>query len=148
MGDTFLSEYIGSSRVNIIPPVLYSHRDVTRNTDGRSLGTFHRTVLLRIWGTLDKKVLSLTVSWFRRLIACLSLWSPYFDCSSDHVRFLVDTVALGQSFVRVRSFSPVSIISALLHGYRHLILVLTRTNWRILITIQKAILFRQSGFIG
>jgi hypothetical protein len=100
------------------------------------------------WGTLDRKVLSLTVSWFRRLVACLSLWSPYFDCSSDHVRFLVDTVALGQVFVRVRPFFPGSNIPAVLRGYLHLILVLTRTDGRILVTNQKPILFRQPGIIG
>lgn len=44
------------------------------------------------------------------------------------MRFLVDTVAPGEGFVSVRPFSPVSIIPAVLRGYLHLILVLTRTN--------------------
>ena len=93
---------------------------------------------------LDRKVLSLTVLWFRRLVASLSSWSPYFGRSSDPVRFLVDTVALGEVFVRVRPFSPVSTIPAVLHCYLHLSLVLTRTNGRILITVQK----KQSSFGG
>jgi len=60
----------------------------------------------------------------------------------------MNTVVLGEVFAPVRPFSPVNIIPAVLRGYLHLILVLTRTNGRILVTIQKAILFRQSGSFG
>jgi hypothetical protein len=130
----------------IIPPVLHTHQYLHVLLLERQTGeTWEPSCSFGCGGALCRKELSLTVPWFRRLVACLSSWSSYFDCSSDHVRFLVDIVVLGEVFVRVRPFSPVSIIPALLRGYLHLTLVLTRTNGRILVTIQKAILFRQSG---
>jgi hypothetical protein len=132
----------------IIPPVLHTHLYLHVLLPERQTGeTWEPSCSFGCRGALGRKELSLTVPWFRRLVACLSSWSSYFDCSLDHVRFLMDTVALGEVFVRVRPFSPVSIIPAVLHGYLHLTL-LTRTNGRILVTIQKAILFRQSGSIG
>ena len=131
----------------IIPSVPHTHVYLHVLLPERHTGeTWEPSCFFGCRGALGRKELSPTLPWFRRLVACLSSWSPYFDCSSDHVRFLVDTVALGEVFVRVRSFSPVSIIPAV-HIYLHLTLVLTRTNGRIMVTIQKAILFRQSGSI-
>jgi hypothetical protein len=49
------------------------------------------------------------VLWLRRLV--LGVSSPRFASGSVHVRFAVDKVALEQVFLRVLSFSPVSIIS-------------------------------------
>jgi hypothetical protein len=40
---------------------------------------------------------------------------PGFDPGSMHVRFVVDKVALGQVFRRVRQFPPVSFIPPVLH---------------------------------
>jgi hypothetical protein len=55
------------------------------------------------------------VPWLRRLVAGLSLRRP----GSIHVEFVVEKVALGQVFVPVLRFSPVSIIppsfSVLIH---------------------------------
>jgi len=141
----FFSDYVGSPRAN--HSTLISTYTCCYQKDWRAKpGNLPAFFGLR--GALDRKELSLNVPWFRRLVPCLSFWSPYFDCSSDNVRFLVDTVALDEVFVPVRPFSPVSIIPAVLNGYLPLTLVLTRTNVRILVTIQKAILFRQSGSIG
>jgi len=50
------------------------------------------------------------VPWLRRLVAGLSPRRPGFAPGSVHVGFVVDKVALGQVFLRVLRFSPVSII--------------------------------------
>jgi hypothetical protein len=55
------------------------------------------------------------VPWLRRLIAGLSPRRPGFDSGSVHVGFVVDKVALGQVFLRVLRFSPVSFIPPVLH---------------------------------
>ena len=49
------------------------------------------------------------VPWLRRSVAGLSPRRPGFDPGSVHVGFVVDNVALGQVFLRVLRFSPVSI---------------------------------------
>jgi hypothetical protein len=53
---------------------------------------------------------SRAVPWLRRLVAGLSPRSPVFAPRSVHVGFVVDKVALGQVFLRVLRFSPVSIV--------------------------------------
>jgi hypothetical protein len=50
------------------------------------------------------------VPWLRRLVAGLSPRRPVFAPKSVHVGFVVDKVALGQGFLRVLRFSPVSIV--------------------------------------
>ena len=58
-------------------------------------------------------------------------WRSAFIPGVVLVRFVVDKVALGQIFLSVFLFSPVSIISPLLHAYLYIYAVLiTRTNWR------------------
>jgi hypothetical protein len=57
------------------------------------------------------------VPWLRRLAASLSPRRPGFDPGSVHVGFVVNKVALGQVFVRVLRFSPVSFIPPVLHYY-------------------------------
>jgi hypothetical protein len=51
-----------------------------------------------------------TVPWVRWLVAGLSPRRPGFAPGSVHVGFVVDKVALGQVFLRVLPFYPVSII--------------------------------------
>jgi hypothetical protein len=48
--------------------------------------------------------------WLRWLVANQSLQSPEFLPDSTHMGYVVDKVALGQIFLRVLRFSPVSII--------------------------------------
>jgi hypothetical protein len=46
--------------VSVIPPILHTHlqsRVLTRRTNGRSLGTFQRRVLLRKWGSTGHQLL-------------------------------------------------------------------------------------------
>jgi hypothetical protein len=54
---------------------------------------------------------SVGLPWLRRLVAGLSLRSPGFALGSIHVGFVVDKVTLGQVFLRVFRFFPVSIIT-------------------------------------
>ena len=53
--------------------------------------------------------------WLRPLVAGLSPRRPWFDPGSVHVEFMVDKVALGQVFLRVLRFSPISVIPPVLH---------------------------------
>jgi hypothetical protein len=53
---------------------------------------------------------SKAVPWLRWLVAGLSLRRPGLAPGSIHVGFVVGKVALGQVFLRVLRFSPVSII--------------------------------------
>jgi hypothetical protein len=57
------------------------------------------------------------VPWLRELVAGLPPRRPGFASGSVHVRFMVDKVALGQVFLRVLRFSPVSIIPPGLHTH-------------------------------
>jgi hypothetical protein len=83
------------------------------------------------------------------LVAGLSPRKPGFDPRSVHVRFVMDKVALGQVFLPVLRFPPVSVIPSVFHIHFHLHVALTRrTNGRSLGTFQKAVLFRKSGSIG
>jgi len=60
-----------------------------------------------------------------------------------------DKVSLGQVFLRVLRFSPVNIISPVLHTHVHLQVVHTRrTNGRRRKNFQKAMLFKKSGALG
>jgi hypothetical protein len=52
----------------------------------------------------------LAVPWLRSLVAGLSPRRPGFAPGSIHVGFVVDKVGLGQVFLRVLLFFPVSII--------------------------------------
>jgi hypothetical protein len=58
---------------------------------------------------------SRAVPWLRRLAPGLPPRRPGFDPGSVHVGFVVDKVALGQVFLRVLRFSPVSFIPPVLH---------------------------------
>jgi hypothetical protein len=79
----------------------------------------------------------------------ISLRRPGFYARSVLVRFVVDKVALGQVFLQILRFSPVSIIPPILHTHLHLHLAITgRIKGRSLGTFQKAMLFRKSGSIG
>jgi hypothetical protein len=59
---------------------------------------------------VNTKVNVLAVQWLRQLVAGLLPRRPGFALASVHVGFVVDKVALGQVFLRVLRFSPVSII--------------------------------------
>jgi hypothetical protein len=76
------------------------------------------------------------VPWLRRLVAGLSPRRPGFDPGSVNVGFVVDEVALGQVFLLVLRFSPVSIILLVLHTHLHLHVAFTRTDGRSLGTFQ------------
>jgi hypothetical protein len=52
---------------------------------------------------------------FLTIIASLSPRRPGFDSRPFHVRFVIDRVTLGQVFLRIFQFLPVSIISLILH---------------------------------
>jgi hypothetical protein len=65
-------------------------------------------------------------------------WVRGFDPEPVQVRFVLYKVALGQVFLRVLPFYPVSIIPPMLHINLHLHTVLTRrTNGQSLGTFQK-----------
>ena len=60
-----------------------------------------------------------------------------------------DKVSLWQVFLRILRFSPVNIISPVLHTHLRLQVVHTRrTNGRRLKNFQKAMLFQKSGALG
>jgi hypothetical protein len=59
---------------------------------------------------VNTKVNVLAVQWLRQLVAGLLPLRPGFALASVHVGFVVDKVALGQVFLRVLRFPPVSII--------------------------------------
>jgi hypothetical protein len=52
----------------------------------------------------------LAVQWPRWLFACLSPRRPELELGSVHVEFVMDTVALGQVFLRHIWFCPVNIV--------------------------------------
>ena len=71
-------------------------------------------------------------------VAVLPPRRPGFDPSPVRVRFVVGKEALGQVFIQVLRFSPVSIIPSMLHTHLRLHVVLTRmTNGRSMGTFQK-----------
>jgi hypothetical protein len=61
-------------------------------------------------GQADEFLSARAVSWLSRLVAGLSSRRPGFAHGSSHEGFVVDKVALGQVFLRILQFSPVSII--------------------------------------
>jgi hypothetical protein len=82
-------------------------------------------------------------------VAVLSPSRPGFDPRPVCVRFVVDNEALGQVFLPVLQFSPVSIIPSMLHIHLHLHVALTRrTNGRSLGTFQKIMIRWKSDGIG
>jgi hypothetical protein len=79
------------------------------------------------------------VLWLRRPIAGLSKEMFGFDTRSDHVRFVVEKVPLGQVSLPVLQVSPVSIIPPMLHTHLHLHAALTTTtNGRSLGTLKQS----------
>jgi hypothetical protein len=60
--------------------------------------------------SVEKQCSEKTVPWLRRLVAGLSPWWSGLAPRSVHEGFVVDTVALGQIFLRVLLFSPVNIL--------------------------------------
>jgi hypothetical protein len=52
-------------------------------------------------------------------VAGLSLRRAWFNSRPDHVRYVVDTVAMGQVFLPALRCSLVSIIPQMLHNYIH-----------------------------
>ena len=85
----------------------------------------------------------MAVPCLRRSVASLSPRSLVFDYRSVHVEFMMDKVALAQSFLTVLLFPPVTIIPPMVHTGLHL-----NTTVLSLGTFQKAVLLRQSGSIG
>jgi hypothetical protein len=72
-----------------------------------------------------------------------------FDPRSAFVRIVVDKVALGEVFLRVLRFHPLSIIPTALHIHLQLRVAVTRrTNGRSLGTFQKVKFVRKWGRIG
>ena len=72
-----------------------------------------------------------------------------FDPRSAYVRFVVNTVALWQVFLRVLQFYPLSIIPTKLHTHLYLRVAFTRrTNERRQGTFQEIMSFRKWGTIG
>jgi hypothetical protein len=75
----------------------------------------------------------------------VSLWRPEFDLSSIHVKFVVENLALGQVFLQVLQFSPVSNIPPTRHTRLPLHVALTgKTNEESLGTFQKSMLFSET----
>ena len=58
-----------------------------------------------------------SLPWLRQLVTGLSQWRSMFNPGPVHVRFLMDQVALGQDFLPVLQFSPVSIILPMIHAH-------------------------------
>jgi hypothetical protein len=85
----------------------------------------------------------------KRLVAGLTPRRNGFDYWSVHVRFVLDKVALEQTFLPVLLFYLVCIIPPTLHTHLHLHVALTRrTNGRSLGTSRKEMLFRKSISVG
>jgi len=64
------------------------------------------------------------VSRFRRLAACLSPHRLEVDTGLVHVRFAVAEVVLGRDFLRILTFSSISIISPILRAQPYLYITL------------------------
>jgi len=58
--------------------------------------------------------------WLMCLVADLSPWMLRFDTGQVYMVFVVDKLALGQVFLQVLRFSPISIIPLTLHNHLHL----------------------------
>jgi hypothetical protein len=79
------------------------------------------------------------VPWLRRLLAVLSPRKSVLEPMSDHVRFVVNKVTLGQVFLWGLRFSPVTTIPPMLRTHLRLHAGLTiRTNGRSVAAIQKS----------
>jgi hypothetical protein len=78
------------------------------------------------------------------------LWRrrPGLDIRPDHVRFVVDKVALEKVFLRVLRVSLVGTISPMSHTDLLHVVLTVRTNGRSLETSQTAMLFRKSWSFG
>jgi len=63
----------------------------------------------------DLKYINVSLCWFKRLIVGFSTREHWLDPEPDYVKFVVDTGALQQGFLRVAQFSSVNIIPLLLH---------------------------------
>jgi hypothetical protein len=61
------------------------------------------------------------VSWLRSLVTGLSPRRPGFTPGSIHVGFVVDKVALGQVFLRVLRFFPVTLQTHIIWGMRNML---------------------------
>jgi hypothetical protein len=95
----------------------------------------------------------LVVPWLKQLVTGFSPQKPGFKPGSVHVGFVVEKVALGQVFLQVLWFSPVSIIppllSKLISSVRFQVLtaasVKLRIFWDVLPCSQKILSFISSG---
>jgi hypothetical protein len=86
------------------------------------------------------------VPWLRWLVANLLKRNPQLNPRSFHVRFVVDRVAMGQDFLRLLRFPPVSIIPSMIHTHLHLrVAFVRRTNKRSLETFEKTMFFSEIG---
>jgi hypothetical protein len=66
---------------------------------------------------LSIMVTKMSVPWLVLLLTSLLIWRPRFCHQSVCVGFLVGNVALGQVFLLVLQFSPVTIIPPVLHSH-------------------------------
>ena len=71
------------------------------------------TITLISWYDTVKRYMSRVMPWLRWLVTGLSLQNP----RSVRVGFVVDKVALGQVFLQVLQFSPISNILPVLHTH-------------------------------
>jgi hypothetical protein len=85
----------------------------------------------------------MAVPWLRRSVASLSPRSLVFHHRSFHVKFVMDKVALAESFLTVLLFRPVIIIPPMVHTYLHL-----NTTGRSLGPSKKHCSFGSSGALG
>ena len=82
----------------------------------------------------------------RAVFAGLSARAPEFDPRLANVVFVVDRVALGQIFLPVLRFSPVTIIAAFLHTHLYLdVAFIRRTNGEAMGTVQQQYYFGNRG---
>jgi hypothetical protein len=91
-------------------PYLYFMKLVFGHLCSVDVGTQRVTFMVQTFIDICFTDDSVAVPWLRWLVVGLSLRSPGFSLGSIHVGFVVDKVALGQVFLRVFRFSPVSII--------------------------------------
>jgi branched-subunit amino acid transport protein len=114
LGQVFL-RVLRFSHVNIIPPLVLTHLHlygaVSRRTDKWAKpGNVPNTSILSEIGE------QLTEKNFHFLKGLVHLRRPGFNPRSVHIRFVGDEVALGQVYLRVLWFAPVSTIPPIRHS--------------------------------
>jgi hypothetical protein len=93
----------------------HSHHQPTSAEHKRCLFIIKGRTYTVVWCLYFSMCVIKAVLWLRRFVAGLLPRRPGFDPGTVHVGFVVDSVALGQGFLRVLRFYPVNFMSPLLN---------------------------------